>query len=50
MAPPERKGRGLGVFVFLLALLLVVVLSALGGFALRAHLRGELSLPGIAEE
>ncbi len=39
-APPKKKGN-LGVILFLVALLLVVVLSALGGFALRAHMRSE---------
>ncbi|MBX3274698.1 MAG: serine/threonine protein kinase [Sandaracinaceae bacterium] len=47
-APPKKKG-GLGVVLFLVALLVVVVLSALGGFALRAHLRGELEIPGTSQ-
>ncbi len=47
-ATAPRRG-GLGVILFLVALLLVVVLSALGGFALRAHMRGEL-LPSSAQE
>ncbi len=45
-ATAPKKKRGCGVAIFLVALLVVVVLSALAGFALRAYLRGELVLPG----
>ncbi|MCB9592390.1 MAG: serine/threonine protein kinase [Sandaracinaceae bacterium] len=47
-AAPAKK-RSFGLILFFVALLLVVVLSALGGFALRAHMRGELELPGSHE-
>jgi len=38
--PPAKK-RSYGLIIFFVALLLVVVLSALGGFALRSYMRGE---------
>ena len=37
---PAKKKRSYGVVIFLVALLLVVVLSALGGLALRSYMRG----------
>ncbi|HJL19881.1 MAG TPA: protein kinase [Sandaracinaceae bacterium LLY-WYZ-13_1] len=43
-AQPKKKG-GCGFVVFLVAAVLVVALSAAGGFALRAYTRGELDLP-----
>ncbi len=44
--PKKKKGRG--VVLFLVAMVLVIVLSAAGGLALRAYMRGELQLPGVS--
>lgn len=46
-APRERKKRGFGLILFLIAMLIVVFSSAVGGFALRAHMRGDLDIPGL---
>ena len=41
--PAKRTSRGL--LLFLLALVVVVIASAAGGFALRAHIRGDIDRP-----
>jgi serine/threonine-protein kinase len=43
--PTKKKKRGFGLILFLVAMVFVVILSALGGLALRAYMRGELQLP-----
>jgi serine/threonine-protein kinase len=43
-APAPKKS---GVVLFLVAMVLVIVLSAAGGLALRAYMRGDLRLPSL---
>ena len=42
---PAKKKRGFGLLLFLVAMVFVVIVSALGGLALRSYMRGELQVP-----
>ena len=50
---PRKKSRW-GLVLFLFAAVIVAVVSAFGGFALRAHMRGErelpVEIPGVSPE
>jgi hypothetical protein len=49
-SPPTQapKKRMRGVILFFVAAVIVIILSALGGFAVRAYRKGELELPFVA--